>query len=88
MKAPICELQVNVIADDSEEVGEGDTEGHASYIITADVHFTSSKITRYVIDVHTKEQVNGFTLTYVYEVIITSNIKNKSNCTTILSVKS
>ena len=37
--------------DESEEVtegGEGDSEGHVSYVISADVHFTSSKMTRYI----------------------------------------
>lgn len=38
---------LSFITDESEEVGEGDTEGHVTYVISADVHFTSSKMTRY-----------------------------------------
>ena len=44
-----CVYAVSIFTDESEEVGEGgdgDAEGHAAYVVSADVHFTSSKMTR------------------------------------------
>jgi hypothetical protein len=44
-------MTLNFIAclDESEEVGEGEGEAPAVYTFSVDVHYTSSKVSRYLL---------------------------------------